>query len=183
LKPGLVPALFLVLILVAVGSAAGVRLPFLFGVILPYAALVAFLGGVAYRVIVWAKTPVPFRIPTTCGQQKSLPWIKSSPLESPANAAGVVGRMALEVLFFRSLFRNEKTSFRAGRPVYDGAKWLWLAGLAFHWSFLIVGVRHLRFFFEPIPAWVNLVAGLDSLFEVGVPALFLTDGLLLVSVS
>jgi len=67
--------------------------------------------------------------------------------------------------------------------MYGGAKWLWLTGLAFHWSFLIIILRHLRFFFEPIPAWINLLAGLDGLFEIGVPTLFLTDGLLLGSVT
>jgi nitrate reductase gamma subunit len=81
------------------------------------------------------------------------------------------------------LFRNDKTEVEAGRPVYGGAKWLWLAGLAFHWSFLVIVLRHLRFFFEPVPGWVNLLATLDGLFELGVPTLFLTDGLLLVSVA
>ncbi|HXZ35740.1 MAG TPA: menaquinol oxidoreductase, partial [Thermodesulfobacteriota bacterium] len=136
-----------------------------------------------YRVTVWAKSPVPFRIPTTCGQQKSLPWIKSRPLESPHSTTGVIGRMILEVLLFRSLFRNSKVELREGNPMYGGAKWLWLAGLAFHWSFLIIVFRHLRFFFEPVPGCVNLLATLDGLFEIGVPNLFLTDGLLLGSVT
>jgi len=47
----------------------------LFGVVLPYIAIVLLLVGIVWRVIRWAKSPVPFRIPTTCGQQKSLPWI------------------------------------------------------------------------------------------------------------
>ena len=91
-----------------------------------------------------------FTFPTTCGQQKSLPWIQNSRLESPSGTAGVVGRMALEVLLFRSLFRNTKVEMKDGRPVHGGAKWLWLAGLAFHWSFLVIVLRHLRFFSEPI---------------------------------
>jgi len=173
----------LLLVLVALGGAIGAGAFSLFGIVIPYAAFILFLGGVAYRVIVWAKSPVPFRIPTTCGQQISLPWIKSSRLESPHNTAGVVGRMALEVLLFRSLFRNTKAEVKDGRPIYGGAKWLWLAGLAFHWSLLLIVLRHLRFFFEPVPGWVNLLATLDGLFEAGVPTLFLTDGLLLVSVT
>ncbi len=162
---------------------AGIGAYSLFGIIIPYGAFIAFLAGVTYRIILWAKSPVPFRIPTTCGQQKSLPWIEPDPLESPSNTTGVFGRMVLEVIFFRSLFRNSKVEVREGKPIYGGAKWLWLAGLAFHWSFLIIILRHFRFFFEPIPAWINLLASLDGLFEIGVPTLFLTDGLLLVSVT
>ena len=171
------------LILIVLGGVAGMGAYSLFGIIIPYAAFLFFLAGVASRVVVWAKSPVPFRIPTTCGQQKSLSWIKPNALESPHNTAGVIGRMALEVLFFRSLFRNSKVEVREGKPIYGGAKWLWLSGLAFHWSFLIIVFRHLRFFFEPVPGCVNLLATLDGLFEIGVPTIFLTDGLLLVSVT
>jgi len=176
-------AVVILLILIALGGVAGIGAYSLFGIVIPYLAFIIFLTGVTYRIVVWAKSPVPFRIPTTCGQQKSLSWIKSNSLENPHNTAGVIGRMALEVFFFRSLFRNSKVELRNGNPVYGGAKWLWLAGLAFHWSFLIIILRHLRFFFEPIPAWINLLASLDGLFEIGVPTLFLTDGLLLVSVT
>lgn len=173
--------LFLVLI-AFLGVGEG-HFYFLFGVILPYAAFAAFLAGAFYRVLKWAGAPVPFRIPTTCGQQKSLPWIKADCLENPSNKAGVVGRMALEVLLFRSLFRNTKMELRGERPLYGGAKWLWLAGLVFHWSFLLIVLRHLRFFFEPVPWPVNMRASLDGLFEIGVPTLYLTDIAILLGVS
>ena len=104
------------------------------------------------RVLKWGSSPVPFRIPTTCGQQKSLPWIKHSKLENPSGMLGVIGRMALEVFFFRSLFRNLKTQLQDDKQLtYGEAKWLWAAGLAFHWSFLIILIRHLRFFIEQVP--------------------------------
>ena len=176
-------AAVILLILIALGGVAGIGGYSLFGIIIPYSAFLAFLAGVTYRVILWAKSPVPFRIPTTCGQQKSLPWIKSNPLESPPNTAGVVGRMVLEVLFFRSLFRNSKMELREGKPIFGGAKWLWLAGLAFHWSFLIIALRHLRFFFDPVPGSINLLAALDGLFETAVPTLYMMDVLFLVSVT
>jgi nitrate reductase gamma subunit len=41
-------------------------------VIVPYAALAAFLAGFCYRVAHWAVSPVPFRIPTTSAQQRKL---------------------------------------------------------------------------------------------------------------
>lgn len=154
-----------------------------FGIVIPYAAFIVFLSGVVYRMLKWAKAPVPFRIPTTCGQQKSLPWIKANPLDNPHNTIGVIGRMALEVLLFRSLFRNTKVELKSQRPVYGGAKWLWLAGLAFHWCFLFIVLRHLRFFSEPVPFLVKLLATLDGIFEIGVPTLYLTDVVLLMSVT
>ena len=78
-------------------GAAGTVPEAIFGVLVPYLALAVFLGGLVYRVLGWAAVPVPFRIPTTCGQEKSLPWIKQAKLDNPSGTLGVVGRMALEV--------------------------------------------------------------------------------------
>jgi nitrate reductase gamma subunit len=172
-----------ILVLIAVLGVGLAGLYTIFGVVIPYAAFATFLAGFAYRIVKWAGAPVPFRIPTTCGQQKSLRWIKHNPLESPQNTAGVVGRMALEVLLFRSLFRNTKVELRGERPLYGGAKWLWLAGLVFHWSLLFIVLRHLRFFLEPVPQVVNMLANLDGFFEIGVPTLYLTDVSILLGVS
>jgi nitrate reductase gamma subunit len=150
---------------------------YLFGVILPYTAMATFVIGVVYRVVKWASSPVPFRIPTTCGQQKSLTWIKANNLESPYNTWGVIARMALEVLFFRSLFRNTRADLLQGptRLVYGPDKWLWAAGLAFHWSFLVIFVRHFKYFVEPVPSWIQTIQSLDGFFQIGLPILLLTD--------
>jgi nitrate reductase gamma subunit len=173
----------LLLVLVSLVGVGGAGWYFLFGVFLPYAALASFLGGAVYRVMKWSRAPVPFRIPTTCGQQKSLPWIKSSNLDNPSNTAGVIGRMILEVFLFRSLFRNNKAGLVEQKVVYRSAKWLWLAGLIFHWSFLFILLRHLRFFTEPVLPPVNLLANLDSFFQIGVPPLYLTDAAILLAVT
>lgn len=147
-----------------------------FGIVVPYAAILTFLGGFVYRILKWAKSPVPFRIPSTCGQQKTLPWIKNSNLESPHNALGVMGRMALEILFFRSLFRNTKAEMKEGpRLVYGSSKWLWAAGMAFHYTFLVIFIRHFKYFVEPVPGWVSLAQNLDGFFQVGLPIIYLTD--------
>ena len=45
---------------------------YFFAVIVPYAAAGLFLCGVIYRIARWGRSPVPFRIPATGGQQKSL---------------------------------------------------------------------------------------------------------------
>ncbi|HBJ75614.1 MAG TPA: menaquinol oxidoreductase, partial [Syntrophaceae bacterium] len=61
--------------LLAIGIAASQSLAYVLIVIAPYVVFVIFLSGFAYRIIKWGRVPVPFRIPTTCGQEKSLPWI------------------------------------------------------------------------------------------------------------
>ncbi len=169
-----IAVLFLVLVAYVGVEAGNARI--LFGVVFPYAAVAIFIGGMIFRILKWGSSPVPFRIPTTCGQQKSFPWIKHSKLENPSGVLGVMGRMALEVFLFRSLFRNLKTQKHdGGQLTYGEAKWLWAAGLAFHWSFLLVLIRHLRFFTQQVPAAVQLVEGLDSFLQIGVPLLYLTD--------
>ena len=175
---GLLFSFFSVITLAAI-VFVGVKtanLRYLFGVIIPYAAFLTFVLGVIYRVIQWGRVPVPFRIPTTGGQEKSLPWIKSNPIDNPSNSIGVIIRMAFEVLLFRSLFRNTKVDSREGPKIaYGSSKWLWLGGLVFHWTFLIILTRHLRLFFEPIPGFVKILESLDGFFQVGVPVLYLTD--------
>jgi nitrate reductase gamma subunit len=165
-----------VLIIIASAGAGMFGWHYLFGVILPYLAMATFLVGVVYRVVKWARSAVPFRIPTTCGQQKSHPWIKNSPLESPHTIWGVLGRMAMEALFFRSLFRNTRAKVADGpRILYAPDKWLWAMGLAFHWSFLIIFIRHFKFFAEPVPSWVMLLQNLDGFFQIGLPIILATD--------
>jgi nitrate reductase gamma subunit len=168
------------LVLVALLGTGSVGLYSVFGIAIPYVAMAIFVLGVLYRVWGWAKTPVPFRIPTTCGQGKSLPWIKADNLESPYNMWGLLGRMALEVLLFRSLFRNTKAELREGpRVTYGSAKWLWLAGILFHYSFLIIVIRHLRFFIEPVPVPIELLSSMDGFFQILLPTVFISDLLFL----
>jgi nitrate reductase gamma subunit len=144
-------------------------------VVIPYAALLTFFFGIIYRVVKWAWTPVPFRIPTTCGQQKSLRWIKPAWLENPHTTAGAAARVASEVLLFRSLVRNHASERYGSRLVYFPSIWLWLGALAFHWSLLVVLVRHLRLFLEPVPGAVTALEALDGFLQIGIPAVYITD--------
>lgn len=177
----------MILILVATVGVSVANLRYLFGIIIPYLAFVMFVGGFVYRVIKWGRSPVPFRIPTTCGQQKSLPWIKQNKIENPTSVWGVIVRMALEILLFRSLFRNTKTELREGANgpelAYGSAKWLWVGSLVFHWSFLIIVIRHLRFFLEPIPYFVQLLDGIDGILQIGLPPIYLTDMFFVIAVT
>jgi nitrate reductase gamma subunit len=172
------------LVLIAFAGVSAGNMHYLFGVVIPYAAVIIFVSGFVIRVLRWGSVPVPFRIPTTCGQQESLSWIKQNKIDNPSTKTGVIVRMALEVLLFRSLFRNLKTQLNDGQKlVYGEAKWLWLAGLAFHWSFLIILVRHLRFFIQKVPVPVLMVEGLDSFFQVGAPLFYMTDAVILLAVT
>lgn len=176
--------LFSLVAVIALAAIAfiGVKIGMLsfFGIIIPYAALLLFLVGFLRKVIIWGKSPVPFHIPTTCGQQKSLPWIKQNKLDNPSSTLGVIGRMAMEILLFRSLFRNTRMDIVDGKITYGSNKWLWLGSIVFHVSFFVVLIRHLRFFTEPVMGWVNTVDAVDGFMQIGVPHLLMTGVLLLV---
>ncbi|MGD8253536.1 MAG: sulfate reduction electron transfer complex DsrMKJOP subunit DsrM [Syntrophobacterales bacterium] len=169
------------LILIPLVGAQGAG-QYVFGIAIPYAAVLIFIIGFIFRVVQWGKTPVPFKIPTTGGQMKSLPWIKWSPLDNPANTGGVIARMALEVLAFRSLFRNTRVELREGPKLsYGSNKWLWVAALAFHYAFLVVFIKHFRLFMEPVPAFVTLLDSVDGFMEIGLPRLMLSSVVLLLA--
>ncbi len=93
-----------------------------------YAATVLLLGGVAYKVRQYARAAVPLKIPT---------------MPAPTTKSGVALRMAREVVLFESLFKSNK--------------WTWLFGWTFHVALLLVVLRHLRYFIEPVWDWVVLL--------------------------
>jgi len=183
----------IILFLVAYLGAQVAGLQYLFGVVVPYMAIITFVLGFAYRVLNWSRAPVPFSIPTTGGQQKSLPWIAHSKFDSPVAGWQVVVRMALEILTFRSLFRNTRMKLtQGGRLSYQLEIFLWVGALAFHYAFLVVLIRHLRFFTEPVPLFVQLTENIDSFFRVeiiypvikfGVPGVYISGFVLLAAVS
>lgn len=160
------------------------NLQFVFGVVIPYLAVLIFFEGLIYQAISWARSPVPFKIPSTCAQVKSLPWIKrdlADKLDNPENKWWAMGRMALEVLAFRSLFRNTRTTLQRNqekpedsRLIHWSYKWLWLGALAFHYAFLIVILRHIRFFTQPVPQWVQTLAEVDGFVQFYIPTVYLT---------
>jgi len=86
-----------------------------------YAATAMLVIGVGYKIYDYARTPAPLKIPTT---------------PAPTTRSGVVWRMAREVVLFESLFK--------------ATKWTWLFGWLFHAALLLVLIRHLRYFQEPV---------------------------------
>jgi len=99
-----------------------------FFAILFYAATLVFVAGLLYRINLYARTPAPLKIPTT---------------PAPTTRTGVVLRMTREVVLFESLFK--------------GNLWTWAMGWLFHVSLALVTVRHLRYFLDPVPAWVAAI--------------------------
>ena len=93
-----------------------------------YIATIILVVGVAMRIKKYAQTPSPLVIPT---------------MPAPRTETGVVFRMFREVAFFESLFRSNK--------------WTWIFGYLFHFGLLLVLMRHLRYFTEPVWFWVNWV--------------------------
>lgn len=173
----------ILLVLVVFIGVGTMSLSYLFGVIIPYAAVAIFIAGFIYRIVKWARTPVPFHIPTVCGQQKSLPWIKASNIESPSNTTGVIARMALEVFLFRSLFRNERVELKGGQKlVYRGNKYLWLGGLAFHWSLFIILFGHLSLT-EPVPSIMLFGRTIDEIFQSLLPIRYITESVILIALT
>jgi nitrate reductase gamma subunit len=93
-----------------------------------YFATAVLVGGVAYRIHGYARTPAPLKIPTT---------------PAPVTRGGVALRMIREVTLFESLFRSNL--------------WTWAFGWLFHAGLALVLVRHLRYFVEPVWGWVAFV--------------------------
>jgi len=174
----------LALIAVALAAAQVSGGQALVGIILPYLAFALFLGGVVYRVLYWAKSPVPFRIPTTGGQANSLPWIKQNKFDCPSTKFGVIVRMILEVFLFRSLFRNTKAEIYEGpKLVYGSSKFLWLFALLFHYCFLIIVLRHMRLFIDPVPGFVAALEFGDGILQIGAPVFYQTDAIFLGAIA
>lgn len=175
-------AVVVAIVLLVYAGVSGAGMNYLFAVIFPYIALLTFIVGVTYRIVNWGRSAVPFRVPTTGGQQTSLPWIKANKFDNPSNSYEVIIRMILEVLLFRSLFRNTKAELHNGpRLVYGSEKLLWLAAIAFHYSFLVILLRHLRFFTVPVPAPIEFLEFMDSFFQVGSPLVYITNFLIVIA--
>ena len=142
----------------------------------PLPGLVVFLGGLSYRVLGWATVPVPFRIPTTCGQQKSLPWIKQAKLDNPSGTLGVLGRMALEVRLLPLAVPQHEA-----RNCSTGADWstgpAWGSGSGPGLPLVDAGDSDpapAALHSNPCPSCVTFLQEADGFLEIGVPVFYVT---------
>lgn len=93
-----------------------------------YLATAIFVVGLALKIRQYAVTPAPLKIALT---------------PAPLTTTGVGWRLTREVVFFESLFRS--------------SKWTWLFGWMFHAALLLVVLRHVRYFQEPVWLPIALV--------------------------
>jgi len=91
-----------------------------------YIASAVMVVGVVLKIRRYIGTPAPLKIPTT---------------PAPTTTTGVALRLTREVVFFESLFK--------------ASKWTWLFGWMFHAALLLVLLRHLRYFQQPV--WTPIV--------------------------
>ena len=96
--------------------------------VLFYTATAVLVIGVALKIRSYTRTPAPLKIPTT---------------PAPTTTAGVALRLTREVVFFESLFK--------------ASKWTWLFGWLFHAALLLVLLRHVRYFQQPVWALIAFV--------------------------
>ena len=89
-------------------------------VVLFYVAMAVLIGGIANKIMLYARVPAPLKIAVT---------------PAPLTTGGVVYRLFYEVVFFNSLFR--------------ASKWTWIFGWIFHVSLLLAFFRHLRYVISP----------------------------------
>ncbi len=93
-----------------------------------YAAAAVCVVGLGWKIRDYATTPAPLKIPT---------------MPAPLTRSGVGWRVAREVVFFESLFRS--------------SLWTWIFGWTFHAALLLVLLRHLRYFQQPVWTLVALI--------------------------
>lgn len=93
-----------------------------------YAATAILVIGVVRKIVQYAKTPQPLKIPT---------------MPAPVTQGGVVLRMASEIVLFNSLFKSNK--------------WIWIFGWMFHFSLLLALFRHLRYVISPDSIFMPLI--------------------------
>ena len=109
--------------------------------LLLYVATGVLVVGLSLKLRSYIKTPAPLKIPTT---------------PAPTTVAGVGWRMAREAVLFESLFKS--------------SKWTWLFGWAFHVALLLVVLRHLRYFQEPVWLPVVLIQPLGTIAGIAMVA-------------
>lgn len=109
-----------------------------------YAVGVVFILAFSLKIIKWLASPNPLSIPTQ---------------PAPVNQGGAIFRVLGEVLFFNSLRKADLS--------------LWFGGYIFHLSFLVIALRHIRYFVYPVPSFIvalepfGIIAGFTLVLSLG----------------
>ncbi|MDR3370506.1 respiratory nitrate reductase subunit gamma [Rhodoferax sp.] len=98
----------------------------IFSAVLFNVAAVVLVAGIGNKIRRYVVSPAPLKIPTT---------------PAPITQSGVYWRLVREVVYFESLFKS--------------SKWTWIFGWAFHFTLVLVLLRHLRYVQNPV--WLPVV--------------------------
>lgn len=97
-----------------------------------YIALLAYMSYTAFwwrfisHALLWCRMSTPFK-----GLSAPVQKITTETLSAAT----------MDILFFRRLFQTNKP--------------LWIGSWTFHASFFLVLIRHLKYFFNPVPDWIG----------------------------
>lgn len=86
------------------------------------------IAAICYKMYRYFIIPAPLKITTT---------------PAPVTKTGVAFRLFREIVFFESLFKS--------------TKWTWIFGWVFHLALVLVLIRHIRYFADPVSMVVGLI--------------------------
>ena len=106
-----------------------------------WTAVAVAVAGLTCKKIAWLRAPVPLPMPIP---------------PAPRTWLAVVLLMLREGLLFATLYRANR--------------WTWLFGWVFHAALLLVLVRHLWLFLDPVPEWLRPLLGAGGWLVAGLLA-------------
>lgn len=95
--------------------------------VVSYLVYALFCARLAFHALVWLRAENQLKVHT----------------RTSADSLRIIAITVINLIFFRKLFISSKM--------------VWLGSWVFHISFFFVFLRHLRFFFEPVPGFVTLL--------------------------
>ncbi|AFM40834.1 hypothetical protein Desaci_1854 [Desulfosporosinus acidiphilus SJ4] len=145
----------LVLAFIAWFGVGVLKLYALFGIGIPYLALIIFSIGYINRLL----------------------KLEQNNSENSLGTKNKTNPKILDILFFRSFFGNIKMATQELKEESGVSKWFWAGVYIFFGALLIILIRHLRLFLNPVPSLVQGLENADSFLSIGFPhnAIYITD--------
>ncbi|KLU64471.1 hypothetical protein DEAC_c36730 [Desulfosporosinus acididurans] len=134
-----------------------------FGIGIPYLALIIFAIGFTNRL---------------------LQLEQNNPENSPGTKK-LTARRLLELLYFRSFFGNIKMKRQESKEESGPSNWFWAGVYIFFGALLIILIRHLRLFLNPVPSFIQGLETIDSFLTIGFPhnVIYITDIVFIVALA
>jgi len=100
----------------------------IFLLVIAYLVYAAFWGRFVSHILIWCRSSQNLKTVPLC-------------ISRPSPSLCLI--MAVDIIFFRRLFNENKM--------------LWIGSWTFHVSFILVTLRHLMYFFYPVPACITYI--------------------------